>query len=136
MPKLPAAGAVLLAATLAFGAAVRAQETLSIPSGAITLVTPLGPGTTIDILARLDGERLAKRFGRQVIVSNRPGAGGLIAAQAVAGAPADGTTLLVANSAMPFLARSTGTCRSIRCATSPASPWSAKLRPSSPSRRR
>ena len=73
------------------------------PSSAITLVTPLGPGTTIDILARLYGERLARRFGRQVIVSNRPGAGGLIAAQAVAGAPADGTTLLVANSGHAIL---------------------------------
>jgi tripartite-type tricarboxylate transporter receptor subunit TctC len=101
--RLTAAGAVLLAATLAFGAAVGAQDTPSTPSSAITLVTPLGPGTTIDILARLYGERLAKRFGRQVIVSNRPGAGGLIAAQAVAGAPADGTTLLVANSGHAIL---------------------------------
>jgi tripartite-type tricarboxylate transporter receptor subunit TctC len=105
--KPAAAGAVLLAATLTFGAAVRAQDhpfTLPAPSGAITLVTPLGPGTTIDILARLYGERLAKRFGRQVVVSNRPGAGGLIAAQAVAGAPADGTTILAANSGHAILA--------------------------------
>jgi tripartite-type tricarboxylate transporter receptor subunit TctC len=104
--RLAAAGAALLAALLAFGAAVRAQDTPSAPSTpstAITLVTPLGPGTTIDILARLYAERLAKRFGRQVIVSNRPGAGGLIAAQAVAGAPADGATLLVANSGHAIL---------------------------------
>jgi tripartite-type tricarboxylate transporter receptor subunit TctC len=104
--KLTAAGAVLLAATLVFGAAVRAQDypsTPSTPSTAITLVTPLGPGTVIDILARLYGERLARRFGRQVIVSNRPGAGGLIAAQAVARAPADGATLLAANSGHAIL---------------------------------
>jgi tripartite-type tricarboxylate transporter receptor subunit TctC len=100
MPKLAPAGAVLLAAALAFGAAVQAQD---YPSNAITLVTPLAPGTVIDILARLYGERLARRFGRQVIVSNRPGAGGLIAAQAVAGAQADGTTLLVANSGHAIL---------------------------------
>jgi tripartite-type tricarboxylate transporter receptor subunit TctC len=44
---------------------------------AMTVVTPLAPGTAIDILARHHGERLSRRFGQQVIVSNRPGAGGL-----------------------------------------------------------
>jgi tripartite-type tricarboxylate transporter receptor subunit TctC len=97
--KLPLAAAAL-AATLALGAPARAQD---YPSGAITVVTPLAPGTTIDILARLYGERLSRRFGQQVIVSNRPGAGGLIAAQAVAAAPADGYTLLLVNSGHTIL---------------------------------
>jgi tripartite-type tricarboxylate transporter receptor subunit TctC len=69
----------------------------------MTVVVPLTPGTTIDILARLYGEVLSKRFGQQVIVSNRPGAGGLIAAQAVATAPADGYTVLLANSGHAIL---------------------------------
>jgi tripartite-type tricarboxylate transporter receptor subunit TctC len=46
---------------------------------------------------------LSKRFGQQVIVANRPGAGGFIAAQAVATAPADGYTVLLANSGHAIL---------------------------------
>jgi tripartite-type tricarboxylate transporter receptor subunit TctC len=99
--KLTPVGAAMLAATLALGAPVRAQD--QYPSNAITLVTPLAPGTTIDILARLFGERLSQRFGQPVIVSNRPGAGGLIAAHAVAAAPADGYTLLLVNSGHAIL---------------------------------
>src|SRR5580704_1366416 len=99
--KLTPVGAAVIAATLMLGIPVRAQDRY--PSGAITVVTPLAPGTTIDILARLYGERLSRRFGQQVIVSNRPGAGGLIAAQAVASAPADGYTLFLANSGLTIL---------------------------------
>ena len=69
----------------------------------ITVVVPLTPGTTIDILARLFAESLSKRLGQQVIVANRPGAGGLIAAQAVAAASADGYTVLLANSGHAIL---------------------------------
>src|ERR1700693_4282623 len=65
--------------------------------------TPRWSSTAIDILARLFGEKLSHRFGQQVIVSNRPGAGGLIAAQAVASAPAGGYTLLLANSGHAIL---------------------------------
>jgi tripartite-type tricarboxylate transporter receptor subunit TctC len=98
--KLTPVGAAMLAATLTLGAPVRAQQ---YPSSAITLVTPLPPGTTIDILARLYGEGLSRRFGQPVIVSNRPGSGGLIAARAVAAAPADGYTLLLVNSGHAIL---------------------------------
>jgi len=91
---------VLAAALLASGP-VRAKD--QYPASAITVVVPLAPGTTADILARLFGEEMSNRFGQQVIVSNRPGAGGLIAAQAVASAPADGYTLLLANSGHAIL---------------------------------
>jgi tripartite-type tricarboxylate transporter receptor subunit TctC len=73
------------------------------PSRTITIITPLSPGTTIDILARLFADKLSKRFGQQVVVLNRPGAGGLIAAQTVATSPADGYTLLLANSGHAIL---------------------------------
>jgi tripartite-type tricarboxylate transporter receptor subunit TctC len=99
--KLRPVGAAVVAATLMLGIPVRAQDRY--PSSAITVVTPLAPGTAIDILARLYGERLSRRFGQQVIVSNRPGAGGLIAAQAVVTAPADGYTLLLVNSGHAIL---------------------------------
>jgi tripartite-type tricarboxylate transporter receptor subunit TctC len=99
--KLAAIGAAVIAAVLALGAPARAQG--NYPTGAITIVTPLAPGTTIDVLAWLYADKLSKRFGQQVIVSNRPGAGGLIAAQAVAAAPADGYTVLLANSGHAIL---------------------------------
>src|SRR5262245_31558324 len=94
-------GAIVLATMLAAALPARAQE--AYPSRLITVVVPLTPGTTIDILARLYAERLSRRFGQQVIVSNRPGAGGLIAAQAVATSPADGYTALLANSGHAIL---------------------------------
>src|SRR5262249_56429508 len=92
---------VVLAAAMAVGAPAAAQE--QYPSRLITVVVPLTAGTTIDILARLFAVSLSKRFGPQVIVANRPGAGGLIAAQAVAAPPADGYTVLLPNSGHPIL---------------------------------
>ena len=79
----------------------RAQD--SYPSKLVTIVAPITAGTTIDILARLYADKLSKRFGQQVVVLNRPGAGGLIAAQAVASSPADGYTLIFVNSGHTIL---------------------------------
>lgn len=79
----------------------RAQD--SYPSRLITIVAPITAGTTIDILARLYADKLSKRFGQQVVVLNRPGAGGLIAAQAVASSPPDGYTLIFVNSGHTIL---------------------------------
>jgi tripartite-type tricarboxylate transporter receptor subunit TctC len=94
-------GLLALALCATSSAPLSAQERY--PSRLITVVVPLTAGTTIDILARLFGDGLAKRLGQQVIVANRPGAGGLIAAQAVATAPADGYTVLLANSGHAIL---------------------------------
>jgi tripartite-type tricarboxylate transporter receptor subunit TctC len=80
---------------------VRAQD--HYPSRLITVIAPITAGTTIDILARLYADRLSKRFGQQVVVVNRPGAGGLIAAQAVASSPPDGYTLIFVNSGHTIL---------------------------------
>jgi tripartite-type tricarboxylate transporter receptor subunit TctC len=82
-------------------APARAQE--HFPSRLITIVVPLTAGTTADILARLFAEGLSRRFDQRVVVSNRPGAGGVIAAQAVGTGPADGYTILLANSAHTIL---------------------------------
>ena len=65
------------------------------PSRTITLVVPLAPGTGMDIIARLYGERLAQRFGRPVIVENRPGAASNLGTEMVFKSPPDGYTLLV-----------------------------------------
>ena len=97
--RLVQLGAAALA--LALGVGAHTQERY--PSRPITIVVPITAGTTIDILARLFGENLSKRFGQQVVIANRPGAGGLIGAQTVASAPADGYTILLANSGHAIL---------------------------------
>jgi len=79
----------------------RAQD--HYPSRLITIIAPITAGTTIDILARLYAYKLSKRFGQQVVIVNRPGAGGLIAAQAVASSPPDGYTLIFVNSGHTIL---------------------------------
>jgi tripartite-type tricarboxylate transporter receptor subunit TctC len=87
---------IVLALLVAGAPYVSAEEPY--PSHLITIVTPLTPGTTIDILARLFADRLARRFAQPVIVANRAGAAGAIAGQAVAAAAPDGYTLLFTNS--------------------------------------
>jgi len=73
------------------------------PSRLITIVVPLTPGTTIDVLARLYADKLVKQYGWQIVVTNRPGAAGAIAGQAVANSPEDGYTLIFANSGLSIL---------------------------------
>ncbi len=63
------------------------------PLRPIKIIVPFGPGGTSDGMARILAQRLGEKLGQQVIVENRPGASGAIAAEAVARAPADGYTL-------------------------------------------
>jgi len=71
------------------------------PNRPIKLVVPSSAGGGTDALARTLGDKLAERLGQQVLVDNKPGANGIIGAESVARAPADGYTLLVsANNAM------------------------------------
>ncbi|AMN41211.1 ABC transporter substrate-binding protein [Rhodoplanes sp. Z2-YC6860] len=67
----------------------------SYPSRPISLVVFLPAGAIPDIIGRLIGDALSQRLGQPIIIDNRPGAGGNIALQAVARAPADGHTLLL-----------------------------------------
>ena len=71
------------------------------PSHTVTIVSPYQAGGTSDIIARILAQELSERWGKSVIVENRPGANGGIGVTAVARATADGTTLLaVASSAL------------------------------------
>jgi tripartite-type tricarboxylate transporter receptor subunit TctC len=67
------------------------------PARTITLVCPLAPGSSIDVIARVYATRASALLGVPVIVDNKPGAGGAIAAGLVMRAPADGNTLLIAS---------------------------------------
>src|SRR5688572_27260964 len=63
------------------------------PTRPIRLVVPFGAGSNSDILARTVGVRLAEVWKQQVVVDNRPGAGGNIGTDLVAKAPPDGYTI-------------------------------------------
>jgi len=64
------------------------------------MIVPFAAGGPGDIFARLIGQKLSGQLGQQFIIENRPGASGNIGAGAVARAPADGYTLLIASSAV------------------------------------
>ena len=70
------------------------------PNRAITMVVPLAPGGSNDILSRLVGAKLEKKFGKPVIIENRPAGGGIPAALAVVRSPPDGYTLISATSTL------------------------------------
>src|SRR5688572_11681092 len=65
------------------------------PERPITMVVPFSAGGTTDILARIIGEELGKRLGQQIVVDNRPGAGGNTGTAVVAKAEPDGYTLVM-----------------------------------------
>jgi tripartite-type tricarboxylate transporter receptor subunit TctC len=65
------------------------------PQKAIKLLLPYPPGGSTDIFARLISEKLGQLWGQPVVVENKPGAGGLIAMEALVAAPADGYTILL-----------------------------------------
>jgi tripartite-type tricarboxylate transporter receptor subunit TctC len=82
-----------LAALAALPAAAPAQT--AFPQQPVRIVVPFGPGGLADITMRGLGERLAPLLGRQVVIENMPGAGGVTAAMAVKKARPDGHSLLV-----------------------------------------
>jgi tripartite-type tricarboxylate transporter receptor subunit TctC len=65
------------------------------PVRPVKIIVGFPPGSTIDIVARTVGEKVAEDLGQPVIVENRPGASGTIATEAAARAPADGHTLYI-----------------------------------------
>ena len=83
--------AVCFGATVAGVAAARAEPTF--PSKPIHISVPYGAGGVADLTMRLLAQKLTERTKQQVVIENRPGAGGLLSAKAVLEAPADGYTL-------------------------------------------
>ncbi len=79
--------AATLAAPAAFGQA-------AYPNKPIKMIVPYAAGVSPDVVARLIGDRLGQALGQAVVIDNRPGAGGMIGAEAAATMPADGYNLL------------------------------------------
>lgn len=86
------------------GGVARAEETY--PSKPVHILVPFPPGGAVDIVARTLADELGKHWTPSIIIDNRPGAGGVIAAEAVAKAPPDGYTIAVVASGhaiVPYL---------------------------------
>mgnify|MGYP001047535973 FL=1 len=90
MPTMPQTllGGLLLAAALPASSAY--------PERAVRIIVPFAAGATLDLMTRAVAEELAHQLGQPVVVENRAGASGIIGADAVAKAPADGYTLMMA----------------------------------------
>src|SRR5205807_7259895 len=96
--------AAVVAAMLDAGGGASAQSTF--PAKPVHMFVPYAAGGGVDILARTLGDVVSRQWGQTVVVENRPGAGGVVASQALVSAPADGYTLIVVASGHatnPFL---------------------------------
>ncbi|MGE5525908.1 MAG: Bug family tripartite tricarboxylate transporter substrate binding protein [Rhodospirillaceae bacterium] len=86
-----------------------AAEADRYPSRPVRYVVPSTPGGGLDVLARITAPRMTAKWGQQVVVDNRAGAGGIIGTEIVAKAPPDGHTLLIVTTGFasnPFLHKS------------------------------
>ena len=93
LKSLPVAAATLLALT----AVAAAQD---YPTKPVRIIVPFPPGAINDTVGRMVGTHLSNRLGKQFVVENRAGAGGVVGAELVANAPKDGHTLLVVSLAI------------------------------------
>jgi len=96
--------AAVAAALLASGGSVSAQS--NFPTRPVHIFVPYPAGGGVDILTRTLGDVVSKQWGQTVLVENRPGAGGLVASQALVQSPPDGYTLIMVASGHatnPFL---------------------------------
>ena len=94
-------GATVLATTLV------AQAQSNYPTRSIRAVVPFAAGSATDQIGRAFAEKMSQALGQQVLIDNKPGASGMLGADAVAKAPADGYTILIGtnstNAALKFL---------------------------------
>src|SRR4051812_10670059 len=85
----------LSSAVLALVLAASSASSQPYPNKPVRLIVPYPAGGATDVVARLVAERMSEDLGQQIVVENRPGAGTMIGASAVARSPADGYTLLM-----------------------------------------
>ena len=81
-------------------AQAQAQTPVAYPNKPIRFIVPYSPGGLPDTVARVFAQRLGERVGQSVVIDNKPGANGVVAAQALAASPKDGYTFLVTDGSM------------------------------------
>jgi tripartite-type tricarboxylate transporter receptor subunit TctC len=81
---------------LSFALAGTVANANAFPDRVVRLIVPFSPGGVTDIAARIIGQELSTKWGQQVVIENRPGAGGVIGVEAVIRSAPDGYTLLMA----------------------------------------
>ena len=86
---------LVMATTLAVAATSSIAQVANFPNRALKIVVPTSPGSGSDTTARYFGEQLASALGQPVVIDNKPGANGVLAAMAVKQAPADGYTIFL-----------------------------------------
>ena len=96
--SLLVAASLLATGVLALPALTHAQA--AYPNKPIKFVVPYSTGGLPDTVARIFAQRLSERLGQSVVVDNKPGANGVVAAQSLASSPADGYTFLVTDGSM------------------------------------
>lgn len=82
-------------AAIAVAAASSAAMAQSYPNKPVRFISPYAPGGGTDTMARVLAQKLSENLGRQVIVENRPGGGGIVGTETAAKAPPDGYTILL-----------------------------------------
>jgi tripartite-type tricarboxylate transporter receptor subunit TctC len=97
---IPGARSMLTAVALSLAAAPVAAQ--SFPTKPVRILVPYAAGGAVDVLARTIGQSLSKTWGQLPVVDNRPGAGGIVASQALTQARPDGYTLIVVASGHPL----------------------------------
>src|ERR1700733_15436890 len=92
---------MLIATAAMYAAADRASAQSPFPSKPVHILVPYAAGGGLDILARTLGDVVSRQWGQSVVIENRPGAGGVVASQALAASAPDGYTLIVVASGHP-----------------------------------
>src|SRR5207344_3187902 len=91
---------ILAAALLSLaGTNVHADQ---FPAKPVRILVPYAAGGAVDVLARTIGQSLSKTWGQQPVIENRPGAGGIVASQALTQSAPDGYTLILVASGHPL----------------------------------
>lgn len=87
----------LLCTLIGWNAGMPAAQAQQYPARPIRIVVSFAPGGSVDLVARLMGQKLQEAWGQQVVIDNRPGAGGNLSAELVAKAAPDGYTLYMSS---------------------------------------